>query len=260
MSETHAPTQPASLLSAGGRVGRLRYIARGVGLWFFGLAVIGVLAAVLLPSLGTAGGIVVLLAFAGLLALAFILTVQRCHDFNASGWLSLLLLVPLANFAFWFIPGSPGENRFGAPPPPNGAAVIIGIIALPVVVIFMAGVLAAVAIPAYQDFDYRAKTAEAIVQGAAWRAAVNEHYAATKGLPSSAAELRQGAVPAAASATANAALAANGVIQLTMAPHLKEIAGRTIELRPSVAGDTLKWDCTGGTLQPKYRPRSCRPS
>jgi uncharacterized membrane protein YhaH (DUF805 family)/Tfp pilus assembly protein PilE len=258
MSEAETPTQPIGLLSAAGRIGRLRYIARGVGLWFFGLAVIGVLAAVLLPSLGTAGGIVVLLAFTGLLVLAFILTVQRCHDFNASGWLSLLLLVPLANFAFWFIPGSPGENRFGAPPPPNGAAVIVGIIALPVVVIFMAGVLAAVAIPAYQDMTHRQQVADAIFHGATWRAAVNEHYAAAKALPSSAADLRQGAAPAAAGATASAALAANGVILLTMAPHLKAISGKTIELRPVVAGDGLKWDCFGGTLERKLRPAPCR--
>jgi uncharacterized membrane protein YhaH (DUF805 family) len=259
MTETAAAESPAPLLAASARVGRLRYIARGVGLWFFGMAVIGILAAVLIPVSPTAGGIVVLLAFAGLLALAFILTVQRCHDFDASGWLSLLLLVPLANFAFWFVPGSPGANRFGPPPPPNGAAVIIGVIALPVILVFMTGVLAAVAIPAYQDFTYRAKVSEAILHGASWRVAVADHYATTKTLPSAAAELRAGAAPEAVARYSSATLAANGVIIVTLGPQLQALAGQTIFLRPAAGAQGLEWDCTGGTLQPKYRPATCRP-
>jgi hypothetical protein len=96
-----------------------------------------------------------LLALVALTIIGFMLTIQRCHDFNATGWLSLLVLVPLANLIFWFIPGTDGPNRFGAPTPPNSVLVLIGAWLIPVV--FIGGVLAAVAIPAYQDYVKRAQ-------------------------------------------------------------------------------------------------------
>lgn len=74
------------------------------------------------------------------------LTIQRCHDFNASGWVSLLVLVPLANLIFMIIPGTRGPNRFGAPTPPNSAGVLVAAWLLPA--LFVAGIIAAVALPA----------------------------------------------------------------------------------------------------------------
>ena len=48
------------------------------------------------------------------------LGVRRLHDFNASGWWYLLVLIPLANIAlFVFLllkPGNNGGNRFGGNP------------------------------------------------------------------------------------------------------------------------------------------------
>ncbi|MDR2366942.1 MAG: DUF805 domain-containing protein [Deltaproteobacteria bacterium] len=47
-------------------------------------------------------------------------TIRRIHDFDVSGWLILLALLPVANYgiliAFGCIPGTPGPNRFGRPP------------------------------------------------------------------------------------------------------------------------------------------------
>ena len=45
--------------------------------------------------------------------------VRRLHDTNRSGWWFLLGLVPFANFvllAFFFLDGTPGQNRFGTDP------------------------------------------------------------------------------------------------------------------------------------------------
>jgi uncharacterized membrane protein YhaH (DUF805 family) len=48
-------------------------------------------------------------------------SVRRLHDTDRSGWWCLIVLLPfLGIFIFiWFAaqPGSPGNNRFGAPPP-----------------------------------------------------------------------------------------------------------------------------------------------
>jgi len=85
----------------------------------------------------------------------FLLTIQRAHDFNQTGWLSVLLLVPLVPLIFWFIPGSKEENQYGKRPPPNTAGVIVLACLMPV--FFIGGILAAVAIPAYQDYAERAR-------------------------------------------------------------------------------------------------------
>ena len=72
-----------------------------------------------------------------------------------SGWFALLWLVPLANLAFWFIPGTDGANRYGAKTPPNGLGVVIGVWIVPL--LFVGGIIAAVSIPAYQDYVTRAE-------------------------------------------------------------------------------------------------------
>jgi hypothetical protein len=75
--------------------------------------------------------------------------------FLAGGWFALLGLLPLVNLAFWFIPGTDGANRYGARTPPNGIGVLIGVWLVPA--LFIGAILAAVAIPAYQDYAKRAE-------------------------------------------------------------------------------------------------------
>jgi uncharacterized membrane protein YhaH (DUF805 family) len=141
--------QPVRIFSVSGRIGRARYVVNLIG-WniLFG-ALVGGLTALAGPA-ATA-------LWAGYLILAFMLTIQRCHDFNTTGWLSLLVLVPLLNLLFCFIPGTQGSNRFGAPTPPNGALTLIIAWLLPA--IFTIGVVAAIALPAYQDYVKRAQQA-----------------------------------------------------------------------------------------------------
>jgi uncharacterized membrane protein YhaH (DUF805 family) len=143
-------TQPVKLFSISGRIGRARYLAYGFGLYFVFIFAAGVLAG----ALGQAGIALMIVAWVALAVLGFMLTIQRCHDFNVTGWLSLLMVVPLANLIFLFIPGSDGPNRFGGPTPPNSVGVLIAASLIPVA--FVGGILAAIAIPAYQDYQKRA--------------------------------------------------------------------------------------------------------
>lgn len=142
--------QPVNVWSTSGRIGRARYIAYGTG--FYILA--GVLAA-LSAMLGAVGGVLMIVLWLALLVIGFMLTIQRCHDFNVTGWLSLLMLVPLANLVFVFIPGTEGPNRFGAPTPPNSIGVLIVAWLFPV--LFVVGIIAAISLPAYQDYTKRAQ-------------------------------------------------------------------------------------------------------
>ena len=135
------------VFSTSGRIGRVRYIAYGMGIYFL----FGILGALLSFVIGQAGMAV---AWIGIMVVGFMLTIQRCHDFNTTGWLSLLVLVPLVNLIFWFIPGTDGPNNYGAKTPPNGVGVIIAACIIPIV--FFVGVLAAIALPAYQQYQKRA--------------------------------------------------------------------------------------------------------
>jgi uncharacterized membrane protein YhaH (DUF805 family) len=110
----------AKLFSLRGRLGRVRYIAYSLG------AVIGVCLFMLLAAYACllAGNfgrllytILSFLALYGFLPILFvILTAKRAHDFNFGSWAALLLLVPIVNLAFWFIPGTRGENTYGTEP------------------------------------------------------------------------------------------------------------------------------------------------
>jgi heme/copper-type cytochrome/quinol oxidase subunit 2 len=104
------------------------------------------------PGLGLA---VLALAYVAMFVMSIMLTIQRSHDFNMTGWFSLLVFVPFANLLFWFVPGTDGANRFGAKTQPNSTGVTVALWIVPVV--FVIGIVAAVSIPAYQDYVKRAQ-------------------------------------------------------------------------------------------------------
>ena len=99
------------------------------------------------------------------LVVYLILAIRRCHDINASGWWSALLIVPLANLAallvLLFKRGDAAANRFGPPRPTPSWERVVGIISIVLfVLVFVGGIIAAIAIPAYQDY-----MTQAAVQG-----------------------------------------------------------------------------------------------
>jgi len=46
----------------------------------------------------------------------FATSVRRFHDIDRSGWYAPLIVLPFVQFFMLFIPGTPGENRFGRSP------------------------------------------------------------------------------------------------------------------------------------------------
>jgi uncharacterized membrane protein YhaH (DUF805 family) len=88
--------QEVKVFATSGRIGRVRYIAYGMGIYFL-FAILGALLSMVLGNIGMA------IAWIAIMVVGFMLTIQRCHDFNTTGWLSLLVLVPLVNLIFWFI-------------------------------------------------------------------------------------------------------------------------------------------------------------
>jgi uncharacterized membrane protein YhaH (DUF805 family) len=148
VAEAAEEFQEVRVFATSGRIGRVRYIAYGMGIYLL----FGILGGLLSLAIGNAGMVI---AWIAIVVVGFMLTIQRCHDFNTTGWLSILVLIPLVNLIFWFIPGTDGQNDYGAKTPPNGVGVIVAALIVPIIAVI--GVIAAIALPAYQDYVKRAQ-------------------------------------------------------------------------------------------------------
>jgi len=145
--------QPIKMWSAAGRIGRLRYLGYTTG----GSFVVAVLSAMLGGALGPQlGALITLIAYIPLMVFCILIGIQRSHDMNWSGWTILLALIPFVGLIWLFKAGSAGANDYGNPPPPNTTGVKVLAAILPIV--FLIGILAAIAIPAYSDYVKRAQT------------------------------------------------------------------------------------------------------
>lgn len=143
--------QEIRLWSASGRIGRLRYLAYSLGPAFL----VGLIAGLLTPVAPTIMPLIVLPVYLAVLVFSILAGIKRSHDMNWTGWTFLLALIPFVGLIWVFNPGTPGENRFGAPPPPNTTGIKLAGIILPI--LFVVGIVAAIAIPAYQDYVDRAQ-------------------------------------------------------------------------------------------------------
>jgi uncharacterized membrane protein YhaH (DUF805 family) len=152
--EAEQEYQDIRMWSASGRVGRLRYLAYTTGASLLAGAAAGVLGG----ALGSLGMIVALLVYIVAVVFTVIIAIQRSHDMDWSGWTVLLAIIPFVAFIWVFKPGSAGTNSYGAPPPPNTTGVTILGLLLPI--LFVVGILAAIAIPAYADYTKRAQEFE----------------------------------------------------------------------------------------------------
>ncbi|WP_374602859.1 pilin [Niveibacterium sp.] len=131
------------------------------------------------------------------------------------------------------------------------------------IVVAIIGILAAVALPAYQDYTVRARVSEGLTLASSAKTAVAENAA------SASTDLQAGWN--APSATKNiqsiAVNSTNGTITITYTAAAGG-AGKTIQLVPTSSGSALaagtppagsiNWACNAGTMDSKYRPSNCR--
>ena len=131
------------------------------------------------------------------------------------------------------------------------------------IVVAIIGILAAVALPAYQDYTVRAKVSEIVLAASTCRTAVTEAVqtgggtslptAGNYGCESS------GAGPV-SKYVQTVATGNNGTITVTATsdPSLKGAAGANVTLTPTIAsGNVTAWTCNG-SIPAKYLPSSCR--
>jgi len=131
------------------------------------------------------------------------------------------------------------------------------------IVVAIIGILAAIALPAYQDYTARAKVAEGLTMSNSMKTTVTEYFA-TEGL-----------WPSAASAGLTAAVAANdsslqystvtsgalttGRIVITYGAAVAPSTGNTLTLDSTLGGSSITWSCDGSAIVNKnILPKSCK--
>jgi type IV pilus assembly protein PilA len=140
------------------------------------------------------------------------------------------------------------------------------------IVVAIIAILAAIAVPAYQNYIVRSKVSEAISAIDMARTAVSETFQskgvvpstnASAGLPTTAASIQTTYV-------SNLQITQNGVITANIQATNSDADGKTVVYSPyqsdgatalgSVANYSgpITWKCAGGTVATKYLPASCR--
>jgi len=125
------------------------------------------------------------------------------------------------------------------------------------IVVAIIGILAAVALPAYQDYTTRAKVSEVIVLSEPAKLAVSETAQSLGGLASVTASNSGYTFPGATAAVSNVVITdATGVVTVT---SIVPGATGNIILTPSTVGTSgqLTWVCST-TISQKYVPATCR--
>jgi type IV pilus assembly protein PilA len=137
----------------------------------------------------------------------------------------------------------------------KSSAVLVIVIVL-IALFVIGGILAAIAIPAYQDYVTRAKAAGAIAESERYRQELSSFVSEKGVLPSSNEELE---IPETIKTPHIAGLTVgpNGVmtVEIRGAPQLQ---GKTIVWTPTIVDDAVAWRCDGGSLEQKFRPAGCR--
>jgi len=134
------------------------------------------------------------------------------------------------------------------------------------IVVAIIGILAAVALPAYQDYTVRAKVSELVLAASSGKTAVSEYAQVNGKMPTTASspvtDQTSKFVASVLWASAGGVSPAAGTITVTGTAAEPKISGKTLMLTGTLqANGQVTWVCTAGAtagIDAKYLPASCK--
>jgi len=202
---------------------------------------------------------------AKLLLLTFFLGGVGAHKFYLGQWMQGALyalfcwtlipgVVALLEFIVYACSGSARLNRLYSAWAP--AWIAAGGTAL--FLVLLVGTLAAISIPAYQEYEARGRISDTLIGLSDYKDAVRGYHELNRKLPISGADT--GFKPVPVPHTQSARIDRGGVVVGVMSAAIsREVEGQALILRPRVEGDRLIWDCGVQSAKlGKYVPASCR--
>lgn len=144
------------------------------------------------------------------------------------------------------------------------------------IVVAIIGILAAIAIPAYQDYTKRAHVSEGLTLAAAAKTSLTEYYSTNgtfkasdgvqqfdnKTTPNAYGLAKDTDITgnAVKSVTATGSDASTALITITYNEKVKD--GATVALTPTINNGSITWKCSAGsstaTMEAKWLPSNCR--
>jgi type IV pilus assembly protein PilA len=129
------------------------------------------------------------------------------------------------------------------------------------IVVAIIGILAAIAIPAYQDYITRSKVTELVTKADACKTSVSEYFQSKASLP---ADADVAGCSTASTQYSKSLTVSDGKITVPTDGNLTKAIGNTAAdfvLTPDASAGVdhpLAWSCTGSTIPNKYLPANCR--
>jgi type IV pilus assembly protein PilA len=128
------------------------------------------------------------------------------------------------------------------------------------IVVAIIAILAAIAIPAYQDYLVRAQVAEGFSLASGAKAAVWDYFSSTGSYPSSNASAGLATSTSISGKYVSSVDVTSGKISVAYqgSEANQALYSSTLILSPISNAGSISWSCTPSTISGKYLPTSCR--